>query len=86
MRESVIYQDILQKGLQQGKQEGELAVVLRQLTRRLGTVEPQMQDRLRGLSTTQLEDLAEALLDFTSATDLTNWLRDAEGKSKALRE
>ena len=70
MRESVIYQDILQKGLQQGKQEGELAVVLRQLTRRLGTVEPQMQDRLRGLSTTQLEDLAEELLDFSEVRDL----------------
>lgn len=80
MRESVIYQDILQKGLQQGlqqgKQEGELAVVLRQLTRRLGTIEPQVQERLRGLSTNQLEDLAEALLDFTSATDLANWLGD----------
>lgn len=76
MRESVIYQDIIQKGLQQGRQEGELAVILRQLTRRIGTVEPEMQQRLRQLSTTQLEDLAEALLDFSSATDLENWLRD----------
>lgn len=74
MRESVIYQDIIQKGLQQGKQEGELAVVLRLLNRRIGTVEPEVQERLRQLSTTQLEDLAEALLDFTSATDLADWL------------
>jgi predicted transposase YdaD len=80
MRESVIYQDILQKGLQQGlqqgKQEGELAVVLRQLTRRIGTVDTGVQERLRGLSTFELEDLAEALLDFSDATDLANWLRD----------
>ncbi len=76
MRESVIYQDIIQKGLQQGRQEGELAVILRQLTRRIGTVEPEMQQRLRQLSTTQLEDLAEALLDFSGTTDLENWLRD----------
>lgn len=76
MRESVIYQDILQKGLQQGKQEGELAVVLRQLTRRIGSVDTEVQERLRGLSTFQLEDLAEALLDFSDATDLANWLRD----------
>ena len=80
MRESVIYQDILQKGLQQGlqqgKQEGELAVVLRQLTRRIGTVDTEVQERLRGLSIAQLEDLAEALLDFSDATDLTDLLRD----------
>lgn len=80
MRESVIYQDILQKGLQQGlqqgKQEGELAVVLRLLTRRIGTVDTEVQERLRGLSIVQLEDLAEALLDFSDATDLVNWLRD----------
>lgn len=80
MRESVIYQDILQKGLQQGlqqgKQEGELAVVLRLLTRRIGTVDTEVQERLRGLSIAQLEDLAEALLDFSDATDLENWLRD----------
>lgn len=74
MRESVIYQDILQKGLQQGKQEGELAVVLRQLTRRIGTINPEVQERLRQLSIPQLEDLAEALLDFSDATDLTDWL------------
>ncbi len=78
MRESVIYQDILQKGLQQGlqqgKQEGELAVVLRLLTRRIGSVDPEVQERLRQLSIAQLEDLAEALLDFSGATDLTDWL------------
>lgn len=78
MRESVIYQDILQKGLQQGKQEGELAVVLRQLTRRIGTVEPEVQERLRRLSIAQVEDLAEALLDFSDATDLAHWLRSQE--------
>ena len=78
MRESVIYQDILQKGLQQGKQEGELAVVLRQLTRRIGTVEPEVQEHLRRLSIAQVEDLAEALLDFSDATDLAHWLRSQE--------
>ena len=37
---------------------------------------PEVQERLRGLSIAQLEDLAEALLDFSDATDLTDWLRD----------
>ena len=65
MQESVIYQDILQKG--------EVAVILRQLTRRLGNIQPQVQ-QIRALSITQLEELAEALLDFSSQNDLVNYL------------
>ncbi len=78
MQESVIYQDILQKGeqrgLQRGKQEEALALIMRQLARRLGAIAPQLEDQIRGLSVPQLEDLGEALLDFSSETDLTSWL------------
>ena len=70
MQESVIYQDILQKGLQQG----ELAVVVRQLTRRLGTVPDQVRSQIQALPLPQLENLAEALLDFTNLSDLVAWL------------
>ena len=85
MRESVIYQDILQEGLkeglqqglEQGKQQGEAALILRQLTRRLGTiaVPPEVQERIHRLPTVQLEDLAEALLDFSQPLDLVSWLK-----------
>lgn len=47
-----------QEGRLQGRQEGELAVILRLLTRRIGTVEPELQERIRQLSIAQLEDLA----------------------------
>ncbi len=67
----------LQQGRQEGKQEGELAVILRLLTRRFGSVEPELQERIRQLSLAQLEDLAEALFDFSDAADLAAWLRDA---------
>lgn len=67
----------MEQGLQQGRQEGELTVILRQLTRRIGTVEPELQERIRQLSLAQLEDLAEALLDFSDVADLTAWLRNA---------
>ena len=80
MQESVIYQDILQKGLQQGLQQGRqeeaLSLLMRQLTRRFGKVDPQWQERVRGLSLVQLEELSEALLDFERVTDLTIWLDD----------
>lgn len=78
MQESVIYQDILQKGEQRGEQrglqKGEAAVILRQLTRRFPAINPEIEQRIQGLSITQLDELAEALLDFSSQTDLISWL------------
>ncbi|WP_309242527.1 DUF4351 domain-containing protein [Limnofasciculus baicalensis] len=75
MQGSVIYQDILQQGVQRGQQQGEAIVILRQLNRRLGTINPILQEQIRGLSTFLLEELAEALLDFFNVEDLVTWLR-----------
>ncbi|HLO84255.1 MAG TPA: Rpn family recombination-promoting nuclease/putative transposase [Nostocaceae cyanobacterium] len=66
MRESVIYQDILH--------EGEFSLVMRQLRRRVGTVTPALQLQIQDLPLTKLEDLGEALLDFSSLADLETWL------------
>jgi predicted transposase/invertase (TIGR01784 family) len=87
MRESVIYQEIEleaeargeargeTRGRQAGIQEGELVIILRLLTRRIGTIAPPLETQIRSLSLPQLEDLGEALLDFTQPTDLENWLQ-----------
>ncbi|MGH1393731.1 MAG: DUF4351 domain-containing protein [Trichormus sp.] len=64
----------IQQGMQQGIQQGELTLILRQLNRRLGDVNPQLQERIQGFSTAELEDLGEALLDFTNTSDLEAWL------------
>jgi predicted transposase YdaD len=79
MRESVIYQEILQEGKEEGREEGrqsELRLVMRLLTRRIGVINSQLQSQIENLSLTQLEDLGEALLDFNSETDLINWLNN----------
>ncbi|OCR00127.1 flagellar assembly protein H [Oscillatoriales cyanobacterium USR001] len=65
----------LQTGLQQGKQEEAVALILRQLPRRIGVVTPELQGNIRSLSVSQLEELAEALLDFSNETDLIAWLQ-----------
>ena len=79
MRESVIYQEILEEGREEGREEGKqeeaLAYTMRLLTRRIGTVEPQLEAQLRSLTTQELEDLGEALLDFSEPTDLDAWLQ-----------
>ncbi len=71
MRESAIYQEILQSG----RQEGEAILVLRLLARRVGTITPEWRSQIQQLSTTQLEELGEALLDFNSTQDLSDWLQ-----------
>ena len=69
MKESVIYQDIEEKG----KQKGEANLVIRQLDRRFGQLSDDFLTQIRGLSVEQLEDLGEALLDFQTEEDLKQW-------------
>ncbi len=90
MQESVIYQDILQKGemrgeqrglqrgREEGRQQGEAALILRLLTLRFGDINPQLQEQIRGLAIPQLEELAEALLNFSSQSDLVSYLATQE--------
>jgi predicted transposase/invertase (TIGR01784 family) len=71
MRESVIYQDILQ--------EGELSLLMRLLRRKVGTVPPALLVQIQSLPLSQLENLGEALLDFNGLTDLEAWLAENQG-------
>jgi hypothetical protein len=65
----------IEQGIEQGRQQEALALNLRLLSRRLGTISPQQEEAIRNLSLTQLEALSEALLDFTTSEDLDDWLR-----------
>jgi hypothetical protein len=86
MRESTVFQEILQEGRVlgrvEGRQEGVLATIYRLLPRRIGTVAPELQHRLLQLSLPQLEDLTEALLDFEEPGDLIAWLDRADSSRK----
>ena len=70
MQESVIYQDILQKG----EQKEAFRFLTRQLNRRFGQIDSLIIDRIRGLSTEQLEILGEDFLSFSDVSGLLNWL------------
>ncbi|MFN6565136.1 MAG: DUF4351 domain-containing protein [Nostoc sp. ChiSLP01] len=69
MQESVIYQDILQKGQQQGQQQEAFRFLMRQLRRRFGEIDSLIIERIRGLSTEQLEVLGEEFVDFSEISD-----------------
>jgi predicted transposase YdaD len=75
MRESVIYQEILEEGREESRWEEALAYTMRLLTRRIGTVEPEVEAQIRELARQELEELGEALLDFSELADLTAWLQ-----------
>ena len=64
----------MEKGIEKGKQAEAEAVCLRQLRKRLGSVDSESESRIGQLPVERLEELAEALLDFSSASDLTAWL------------
>ena len=66
------------QGIVQGKLQGQQELIMRLLVRRLGNVEPEIQSRIRRLSIEQLESLGEAILDFTSTSDLNNWLQSQQ--------
>ncbi|GBO54264.1 hypothetical protein APA_2212 [Pseudanabaena sp. lw0831] len=83
LKKTRVYQEAVlegeQRGLQIGKQEGlqrQIAILLRQLTRKFGKVTPRVKSRISKLSVVQLEDLAEAIFDFETAADLNAWLKN----------
>ncbi|MBP0015513.1 MAG: Rpn family recombination-promoting nuclease/putative transposase [Roseofilum sp. SID3] len=85
MRESVIYQEIHEEGLLEGIQRGiqqgvqrEASLVIRLLTRRVGELSPELEAQIQSLSVEVLEDLGEALLDFTAVEDLMSWLAERQ--------
>ncbi len=72
MQESVIYQEIEQEA----RQKEAASLVLRLLARRVGQISPEVRSLIQQLPLAQLEDLGEAMLDFGSMQDLTDWLQD----------
>ena len=86
MQESVIYQDILQKGEIRGELRGEIrgekrglergkrSLISTILTCRFGTLPDKYGEQIQNLSISQIEELARAQLDFSTVEDLGNWL------------
>jgi hypothetical protein len=74
MRLEPIYQRNREQAKQEGRLEGEQDLILRLLNRRFGEIDASLIERIKGLSIAQLENLGEALLNFSSIADLEAWL------------
>ncbi len=63
-----------QRGRTEGKTEEAQSLILRQLSRRVGTLPVPVEAQVQALELPQLEALGEALLDFAGLDDLVGWL------------
>jgi len=67
----------IERGIERGIEQGfirEKELILRQIKRKLGDIDSGLETEIKALDIERVEDLAEALLDFNSVEDLTNWL------------
>jgi len=71
LKQTRVYQD----AREDGKLEEGQSLVLRILNRRFGKLDDRFTQSIQSLEITQIEELAEQLLDFTSITDLEEWLK-----------
>jgi hypothetical protein len=69
-----------EEGREQGLAQGRMELILRQLRRRCGPLPEDVEGKVRELPGAKLEELAEALLDFSGLEDLQRWLRPTFGK------
>lgn len=73
VKQTRFYQDVYAEGEQEGKQE----LILRLLNRRFGELDTNLIEQIRELNVSQLEELAEALLEFSSQDELEAWLQQS---------
>lgn len=66
----------IQQGRQQGIKQGKVGLIVRQLIRLVGEISPDIQMRIDELNLDELENLGEAMFDFTSISDLLTWLQE----------
>ncbi len=77
MNLSTAYLEWEQKTLEEGRQEGRQELIIRQLNRRIGEIQPPLIQQIRTLPIEQLELLGEALLDFSTVANLEQWLKSS---------
>lgn len=70
LKETRVYREIKEEG----RQEEAANLAIRLLTKRFGVLPQETRSHISSLTLPVLEDLSEALLDFTSVADLEAWL------------
>ena len=75
LKETRVYREIKEEGREEGR-EATANIITRLLRKRFGELPQEVHSLISGLSLSMLEELGEALLDFTSVADLQAWLEE----------
>ncbi len=70
LKETRVYREIKEEG----REEEAVNLIIRQLSKRLGKVSEEIRSSIISLPLPVLEDLSEALLDFTNLANLQSWI------------
>jgi len=73
----------LEEGEQRGELKGKQELIIKQLSRRFGELHSSLIKQVKALDIKALEELGEVLLDFSTITDLEQWL---ESRPKAVEQ
>jgi len=73
LKQTRFYQDVHGEG----REEEAVVLVLRLLNRRFGELDSNLVEQIHALGVSELEALAEALLDFATVADLERWLQQS---------
>ncbi len=77
LQQTQVYREIKEEGIKEGRHEEAANLVIRLMSKRIGQkLSDEIVARISGLPLPVLEDLSEALLDFTSLADLQAWLNN----------
>ena len=68
--ENEVLGPVFQKGLQEGRQEGELTILRRQIEKRFGALPGWASEKLAAQPASELEELSERVLDAKSVEEL----------------
>jgi predicted transposase/invertase (TIGR01784 family) len=90
LKQTRVYRDAKDEGRNEGRVEGRVegrdegrvegrteeaqSLILRLLARQIGPLDQATESQIRSLSLSQLEELGEALLDFSQLSELKSWL------------
>lgn len=76
IKQTRVYREIKEEGREEGREEATANLIIRQLTKRFGSLPQEVLSTISDLPLPILEEMSEALLDFTELADLHNWLAE----------
>ncbi len=71
-------QEGMDEGMKEGMKEGTASLTIRLLSRKFGSLDHALQERVRQLPLEELERLGDELLDLPSESALAEWLDKTE--------